>query len=70
MVAEGEKVATRHIFHGTHSGEFQGISPTGKKVQINAILITRIVDGQVKEDWLNADFMGLMQHLGVIPSPG
>lgn len=70
MVAEGEKVATRHTFHGTHRGEFQGISPTNKKVQINAILITHIVDGKVKEDWLNADFMGLMQQLGVIPTPG
>ena len=70
MIAEGEKVATRHPFHGMHRGEFQGIAPTGKPVRINAILITRIVDGKVKEDWLNGDFMGLMQQFGIVPQPG
>jgi predicted ester cyclase len=32
VIAEGDKVATRKTFHGTHEGKFMGISPSGKTV--------------------------------------
>jgi predicted ester cyclase len=69
MIAEGEKVAIRHSLHGTHQGEFQGILPTGKQVTVSAIGILRVVNGEIAESWLNADFLGLMQQLGVVPPP-
>src|SRR3954454_23630079 len=33
QVAEGEKVVTRKVFSGTHRGAFQGIPPTGRRVE-------------------------------------
>jgi steroid delta-isomerase-like uncharacterized protein len=69
MVAEGDKVATRKTFHGTHQGEFMGIPPTGQRVSIGLIDIVRIVDGQVVEHWSMGDNLGMMQQLGVIPTP-
>ena len=68
MVAEGDKVATRKIFHGTHQGEFMGIPPTGQQVSIGLIDIVRIVDGKVVEHWSMGDNLGMMQQLGVIPT--
>lgn len=44
MLAEGDKVAFRFTFHGTHQGEFMGIPPTGKQVTMQGIDIMRIVD--------------------------
>ena len=70
MVAEGDKVATRKTFHGTHQGEFMGIPPTGQQVSIGLIDIVRIADGQVVEHWSIGDNLGMMQQLGVIPQPG
>lgn len=71
VVAEGDKVVVRHQFGGTHRGAFQGIAPTGKRVAINGIVIFRHnEDGQIAAGWLNADIMGLMQQLGVVPTPG
>ena len=32
QIAEGDKVATRVTFHGTHQGEYRGIPPTGRQV--------------------------------------
>ena len=69
MVAEGDKVATRKTFHGTHQGEFMGIPPTGQQVSTGLIDVVRIVDGKVVEHWSMGDNLGLMQQLGVIPAP-
>jgi steroid delta-isomerase-like uncharacterized protein len=70
MVADGDKVATRKTFHGTHQGEFMGIPPTGLQVSIGLIGIVRIADGKVVEHWSIEDTLGMMQQLGVIPQPG
>jgi predicted ester cyclase len=67
MIAEGDKVATRKTFHGTHRGEFMGISPTGQRVSIELIDIVRIADGKVVEHWSMGDNLGMMQQLGVVP---
>lgn len=69
VVAEGNLVAVRHHFQGTHRAEFQGIPATGNAVTANAIVMFRIEKGVAAELWLNADFLGLMQQLGVIPAP-
>ncbi len=68
ILAEGDRVAYRLIVSGTHKGEFQGIPPTDTKVSFTSTGISNIVDGKVAEDWVDADTMGLMQQLGVIPS--
>jgi predicted ester cyclase len=70
MVAEGDKVATRKTFHGTHEGEFMGMPPSGRAVSMGLIDIVRIYDGRVVEHWAMGDSLGLMQQLGVIPQPG
>jgi steroid delta-isomerase-like uncharacterized protein len=70
MVAEGDKVATRKIFYGTHQGEFMGIPPTGRQVSIGLIDIVRVADGKVVEHWSMGDNLGMMQQLGVIPQLG
>ena len=69
MIAEGDKVVIRHHLHGTHQSEFQGIPPTGKQVTVAAIGILKVVDDRIAETWLNADFLGLLHQLGVIPAP-
>ena len=69
MVAEGDKVATRKTFHGTHQGEFMGIPPTGHRVSIGLIDIVRIADGKVVEHWSLGDNLGMMRQLGAIPTP-
>jgi predicted ester cyclase len=55
---------------GTHQAPFQGIPATGKHVHIEAIAIFRVEHEKITEIWLNADFLGLFQQLGVVPLPG
>jgi steroid delta-isomerase-like uncharacterized protein len=70
MMAEGDKVATRKTFHGSHQGEFMGIPPTGRRVSMRLIDIVRIAGGRVVEHWSMGDNLGMMQQLGVIPQQG
>ena len=70
MVAEGDRVATRKTFRGTHQGELMGIPPTGKAVAIGLIDLVRLADGKVVESWSVADDLGLLQQLGAFAPPG
>jgi len=70
MVAEGDKVACRYTATGTHSGEYMGVPPTNKQITVTGIHIDRIAGGKVVETWDYSDMLGVMQQLGIIPSPG
>jgi steroid delta-isomerase-like uncharacterized protein len=69
MIAEGDRVVVRYTGRGTHQGDLMGIAPTGKQATASAVVIVRIEEGKVAEDWLNLDQLGLLQQLGVIPPP-
>jgi predicted ester cyclase len=69
IFSEGDMVAARVAFRGTHRGEFQGIPPTDKEVAFSSIEIDRMVDGKVEEHWFEMDLLGLMGQLGAIPEP-
>lgn len=66
MIAEGDKVWTLFTDTGTHTGEYLGIVPTGKKITIRGVDISRIVDGKVTEEWQVTDSLDLLKQLGVI----
>jgi steroid delta-isomerase-like uncharacterized protein len=66
QIGEGDKVATRYTFYGTHTGDYQGFPPTGKSAQVTGTLISQITNGKFVEEWLNIDFLGQRQQLGLI----
>ena len=70
QIAEGDKVVTRVSWHATHTGNFQGIPPTGKQVTMTGLNIIRVANGKVPEFWGEFDALGLLQQLGAVPSPG
>ena len=70
MVAEGDRVATRKTFRGVYAGDFMGIAPTGRVVAIEVVDILRLRDGKVTDHWGQADMLGALQQLGVLPTPG
>jgi predicted ester cyclase len=70
LIAEGDKVGVGYTARSTHTGEFQGIPPTGKSVTITGIDIFRLADGKIVEMWVEFDQLGQLQQLDVIPTPG
>ena len=52
QVAGDDKVVTRFLVHSTHDrGELMGVAPTGKELTNRAIVIHRIVEGKIAEEW-------------------
>jgi steroid delta-isomerase-like uncharacterized protein len=66
-VAAGETVAVRWTMRGTHRGEFLGVEPTGRQVELPAIEFDRFEDGQLVETWTQSDQLGLLEQLGASP---
>jgi steroid delta-isomerase-like uncharacterized protein len=67
QIAEGDRVATRVTWRAIHSGDFQGLSPTGKQVVVSGIAVERHKDGKIVERWVNHDQLGLIQQIGIVP---
>jgi len=67
IMAEGDKVTARFTARGTHKGDFMGLPPTGKAIIMTGIEIFRINEGKIAELWGEANLMGLMQQLGILP---
>ena len=68
MIAEGDKVVIRYTSRGSQRGAFMGIPPTGKQMTVSSIIIARIADGKIVEEWGLDDQMGMLQQLGIIPA--
>lgn len=66
IVAEENKAAARIKMTGTHTGEFMGIPPTGKRISFTGIYIVRIADGKIVEHWGEEDSVSLLQQLGLL----
>ena len=70
IIAEGNKVWVRLKETATHTGEFRGLAPTGKKITYTAVAIWRIVDGKVVEGWEVYDLLDFYKQLGIIEYKG
>lgn len=68
QIAEGDKLVDRWTSTGTHTGDFMGIPPTGRRIEISGITISRFSGGRIVEDWYQSDDLGMMQQLGLIPA--
>ena len=69
MIAEGDRVAYRMLFTGTHKGPYMGIEPTGRKVSFEAMHLLRFSDGKVAEHWSVRDDLTRLRQLGQFPPP-
>jgi steroid delta-isomerase-like uncharacterized protein len=68
-IVQGDRLAYRWTFRGTHDGDLLGIAPTGRQADIWGVTFLRFENGKVAEQWNGWDMLGLMQQLGVAPEP-
>lgn len=64
MVADDDKVAFAYTLTGTHNGEFNGVPPTGKRIEVRGLQIGRFENGQIVERWGATDEATIMSQIG------
>ncbi len=69
LLAEGDAVAARATWSGTHRGAFLGIAPTGKHVSFAACGMWHLRDGRITAVWFQRDLPGLLGQLGATIAP-
>ena len=66
LVADEESIAFPYTLTGTQTGPLMGFAPTGKKIKIRGMQISRFKDGKMVERWGNSDELGMLQQLGIL----
>ncbi len=68
MIDEGDRIAVRWTWRGTHQGSFQGFPASYKQVTVTGIAIYHVRGGKVVRAWLQSDRLGVLQQIGVVAS--
>ncbi|HEX3909484.1 MAG TPA: ester cyclase [Solirubrobacteraceae bacterium] len=66
-IAEGDQVVTRYTARGTHEGDFLGMAPTGRRIELKGIDINRVSEGKIVEHSSEASVGVLLLELGFAP---
>ncbi|MET9958583.1 ester cyclase [Streptomyces sp. NPDC006326] len=64
VIVEGDRIAARLEYSGTHQGTFFGIPATGRTLNFQSIDIWRVEDGLLAEHWDQLDVAGMFHQLG------
>lgn len=62
----GDRVMTRWKAHGTHKGKLFDQPPTGRKVTVHGMVVSRVEHGRIVEEWDVVDSLGLLAQIGAV----
>ena len=62
--AGNDHVVIRYVLRGTHEGDFMGIAPSHKRIEMHGCVISEIKDGKRYRMWQYASGPGLLDQLG------
>lgn len=69
LVVSGDKVVISVTLTGTHKGDLMGIPATGNQVTVHGMVLSRLEDGKIIEEWEMLDMLGMFQQLGGLSLP-
>ena len=69
-IDQGELAMAQWTLTMTHTGDFLGLQPTGKRIACTGMSLQRFVDGQIVEAWDNWDQLAVMVQLGAVSLKG
>jgi steroid delta-isomerase-like uncharacterized protein len=62
ILAEGDRVAVRARWQGTHGADFRGIPASGKWVEFTGMVFWRVAEGKILERWASVDLLGPLRE--------
>jgi predicted ester cyclase len=64
LIAEGDRVAARLTWTGTHRGELMGVAATGRRVTYGGVGLFRLRDARIEDAWVVGDTQQLWRSIG------
>jgi len=68
ILEDGDLLAARFEAHGTHTGDFMGVAPTGRSFTVSGFDLLRASDGRASEHWGAFDTVAMCQQLEIDPA--
>jgi len=68
LTADDDSVAIAYRAQGTHQGPFEGVEPTGRRIDIRGVQVTRFANGRMAERWGSSDQLTLLSQIKVPPA--
>lgn len=68
VIAENDRVVTRWVLRGQHTGLFAGVVGAGASVEVTGTTIHRIENSQIVEQWVNWDTDTLRGQMRLRPN--
>jgi predicted ester cyclase len=66
LIAEGDTVVGHFTCSGTHTGEWRGHAPTGRRFEaVDEVYIFRFQEGRIVHAWGIEDTLGRLEQLGL-----
>ena len=66
LLVDGDRAVVLCRVTGTHTGEFFGTAPTGRRIEVAGAFIYRLADGFIVHERRVLDFTGLLVQVGVL----
>lgn len=66
-LVDGDMAATRWTVTRTHAADWRGMPATNRPYVVSGITMSKFSGGKIAESWVNADNLGMLQQLGIVP---
>lgn len=63
MAVLGDTIVVRWVMSGTHDGAYQGLAPTGSPVVLHGVVVMRVSNGKIVEEWVSFDRQDIVAQL-------
>ena len=70
VAIDGELAVTEHTLSGTHRGPLFGVAPTGRRVQVNTVVIWEFADERIRGETVYFDLATVLRQVGALVLPG
>ena len=65
LIGQGDKIVKHWNFKGTHTGNFFGIPPTGRKLDLSGVTLVKMKDGKIVQEHDIFDNLSFLKQLGL-----
>ncbi len=64
ILVDGDMASIRFISTAVNTGKFMGAPANKRNLEVHGILMRKVKDGKVMQEWQTTDLLGVMKQIG------